>query len=220
MYSRFLFFIIALALSSSLASASFDLDVDNDGETAALTDGLLVIRFLFGFSGDALVAGALSSEAARKSPGDIEAYLKTNELQLDIDGDGEATALTDGLLIIRSLFGFTEDSLTAGAVAVEATRREAVSVQNYLETILDSDNDGVVDSRDGYPYVSLGGRQDSDRDGYPDECDEACISTGLTKDLETISETTAPTTPPAANTSLASGTFIWDTHNWDEETWQ
>mgnify|MGYP000323958198 CR=1 FL=1 len=84
----------------------------------------------------------------------------------------------------------------------------------------DDDNDGVVDSRDGYPYISLGGRQDSDRDGYPDECDEACIATGLTKDLETILETTAPTTQPATNTSLASGTFIWDTHNWDEETWQ
>ena len=90
---------------------------------------------------------------------------------------------------------------------------------------IDSDNDGVVDSRDGFPNISLGGRKDSDGDGYPDECDEACVASGLTKDLETIAETTAPSTttpitPPTSPPSSGSGTFIWDTHNWDEQTWQ
>ena len=37
---------------SVFAHASFDLDIDDDGKTEALTDGLLVIRHLFGFSGD------------------------------------------------------------------------------------------------------------------------------------------------------------------------
>jgi len=37
---------------------------------------------------------------------------------LDIDGDGEAKALTDGLIIIRRLFGFSDSSLSAGAVAL------------------------------------------------------------------------------------------------------
>jgi len=40
------------------ANADFDLDIDDDGKTEALTDGLLIIRYLFGFSDDALVAGA------------------------------------------------------------------------------------------------------------------------------------------------------------------
>jgi hypothetical protein len=219
--------IIALGvmLSASVAASTFDLDVDDDGETTALTDGLLVIRYLFDFSGDALVAGAVSEDAARDTPDEIEAYLETNKIQLDVDGDGEATALTDGLLIIRSLFGFAGDSLIAGAIGNAASRGEAVAVQRYLETILDSDNDGVVDSRDGFPNISLGGRKDSDGDGYPDECDEACVASGLTKDLETIAETTAPSTttpitPTTSPPSSGSGTFIWDTHNWDEQTWQ
>ena len=58
-----------------LANADFNLDVDDDGKTEALTDGLLVIRYLFGFSDDALVAGATSSNASRRladnGPGQI-----------------------------------------------------------------------------------------------------------------------------------------------------
>ena len=97
----------------SLANADFNLDVDDDGKTEALTDGLLVIRYLFGFSDDALVAGATSSNASRSSPAEIAAFLKNNESKLDIDNNGSVTALTDGLLVIRHLFGFSGGA-TAG----------------------------------------------------------------------------------------------------------
>ena len=45
------------------------MDIDDDGDTAALSDGLLVIRYLFGFRGDALISnavgqGATSTDAA------------------------------------------------------------------------------------------------------------------------------------------------------------
>ena len=57
-----------------LAKADFNLDVD-DGKTEALTDGLSVIHYFFGFSDDALVAGATSSNASRRladnGPGQI-----------------------------------------------------------------------------------------------------------------------------------------------------
>ena len=51
------------SLSAAVAYADFDLDVDDDGKTTALTDGLLIIRHLFGFSGDSLTAGPVSEEA-------------------------------------------------------------------------------------------------------------------------------------------------------------
>ena len=114
---RLIIMLLVLSLSATIAYANFDLDVDDDGKTEALTDGLLVIRYLFGFSGESLVAGAVSNDAARSKAADIEAYLKADEIQLDVDGDGEVTALTDGLLIIRSLFGFSGSSLSAGAIA-------------------------------------------------------------------------------------------------------
>ena len=148
---QLLILIALLSLSATFAYANFDLDVDDDGKTEALTDGLLVIRYLFGFSGESLVAGAVSNDAARSKAADIEAYLKADEIQLDVDGDGEVTALTDGLLIIRSLFGFSGSSLSASAIGPNALRGDGPAVATYLETITDSDNDNTNDAFDAFP---------------------------------------------------------------------
>ena len=45
-------------------------------EFKALTDGLLLIRYLFGFSGDSLVSGAIGSDAKRDTAEAVEAYIK------------------------------------------------------------------------------------------------------------------------------------------------
>ena len=51
----------------------------------------------------------------------------------DVDGDGEVRALTDGLIIIRYLFGFTGDSLTSGALGSGASRTTQ-EIENYLDS--------------------------------------------------------------------------------------
>jgi hypothetical protein len=51
------------------------LDIDGDGEAGALTDGLILIRYLFGFSGDALISGAIGENAERTTAEQIEAYI-------------------------------------------------------------------------------------------------------------------------------------------------
>ncbi len=53
--------IFALGTASPSTLAEFDLDVDEDQTTGALTDGLLIIRYMFGFSGGGLTTGAVSS---------------------------------------------------------------------------------------------------------------------------------------------------------------
>jgi hypothetical protein len=123
-------------LSASSCLGCFSFDIDDDGEAKALTDGLLVIRHLFGFSGEALTAGAVGSDAKRSTPADIAAYLTNAATELDIDGDDEAKALTDGLLLIRYLFGFSGDSLTAGAVGEDATRATPESVSAHLDAFM------------------------------------------------------------------------------------
>ncbi len=51
------------------------LDVDGNGFNDALTDGLLVIRYLFGLRGEALISGAIGSGATRTTAADIESFL-------------------------------------------------------------------------------------------------------------------------------------------------
>ena len=51
---------------------------------------------------------------------------------LDVDGNGEITALTDGLLILRFLFGFTGTTLTAGATGPGCLRCDSEAIVPYL----------------------------------------------------------------------------------------
>ena len=60
-----------------LLTNAAELDVDGDSETDALTDGLLILRYLFGFRGDTLISAALSGSASRSEASDIESYLSS-----------------------------------------------------------------------------------------------------------------------------------------------
>ena len=116
----------------SCRSGCFSFDIDENSEAKALTDGLLVIRHLFGFTGDALATGAISTDATRDRAGDISALLADADRELDIDGNGESKALSDGLLLIRYLFGFTGDALIVGAIGEGATRDTSQAIEAYI----------------------------------------------------------------------------------------
>ncbi|MDC3327816.1 hypothetical protein OAW16_02975 [Pseudomonadales bacterium] len=148
---------IALSMSFDARSEVFTLDVDANGKTEPLTDGLLIIRHLFGFEDDTLTTNAIGADAQRSDGASIEAYLLDHRSLLDVDADGEVGPLTDGLLIIRHLFGFSDDALIAGVFPVSATRSTADSVKDYLGTLIDTDNDGLLDSVDPFPFDKLNG---------------------------------------------------------------
>ena len=69
---------VGRVLDATSAIVNFNdcsLDIDGNGRYDALSDGLLTIRYLFGFKGDTLCEGAISSNATRNCP-EIEAYLQ------------------------------------------------------------------------------------------------------------------------------------------------
>ena len=111
-----------------------ELDIDGDGETDALTDGLLVLRRLFGFTGTTLISGAVdTANCSRCAAEDIASYIDGLGLALDIDGDTDLESLTDGLLVLRYLFGFTGTTLTSGVVDTGGcTRCDAAAIEPYL----------------------------------------------------------------------------------------
>lgn len=52
---------------------------------------------------------------------------------LDVDGNGQFDALTDGLLTIRYAFGFSGPALTSGAVALDCTRCTEQAITSCLD---------------------------------------------------------------------------------------
>jgi hypothetical protein len=68
---------------------------------------------------------------------------------LDIDGNGEYDALTDGLLLLRGMFLLSGDSLISDAVASDAvykTSDEVASRIDMLGDLVDIDGNGSVDA--------------------------------------------------------------------------
>jgi hypothetical protein len=115
--------------------AAVTLDIDGSNTATkydALTDGLLAIRYMLGLTGSSLTAGALGSTATRTDPSAIKAYLDANTWALDIDGDGNVDAPTDGLLILRYLLDFRGASLIQAAVATSAPRNTSAAIEAYL----------------------------------------------------------------------------------------
>ncbi len=54
---------------------------------------------------------------------------------LDVDGNGKADALTDGLLIIRYLFGLRGAPLVQGAVGPGAERTTSTDIENQIKSV-------------------------------------------------------------------------------------
>ena len=108
------------------------LDVDGDGVPLPLNDAVLVLRWLFGFRGDQLIAGAVGQSCSRCNADEIEDYLESVSGSLDIDDNGIRNPLTDGVLLLRWLLGFTGSSLTTGAIGVGCERCTAGAIDEYL----------------------------------------------------------------------------------------
>jgi len=58
---------------------------------------------------------------------------------LDIDLDGEVLPLTDGLLMLRYLFGFRGEILTSRVIGAFA-RRDTIQIEIYLDTLIGLDD--------------------------------------------------------------------------------
>jgi hypothetical protein len=109
-------------------------DADGDGDFEPLSDALLVMRWTFGFTGGALVDGAIDPGCSYGTPQQVIDHLQPLGVMLDVDGDGETDSLTDGLLLLRWGFGATGNTLIQGAVDVyNCERCTAPEIEAYLD---------------------------------------------------------------------------------------
>ena len=139
--STLLFSVIAGSLDSkpSASNSSFvsanNLDIDGNGDVDALTDGLLILRYLFGYSGESLVISVLSDDAVYIEADQVENRISSLGNKLDIDGNNDVDALTDGLLVLRYLFGYSGQSLITNVLSSNADRTQASEIEAYLSQL-------------------------------------------------------------------------------------
>ena len=134
-------------LTTSLAdetTVAGPLDIDGNGEYDALTDGLLLLRGMFGLTDTALINGALASDATYTTGAEIASGIAGLGDSIDIDGNGTADALTDGLVILRYLFGLRDDVLISGVVASNATLSDATDISAKIESLMTETQQPVV----------------------------------------------------------------------------
>ena len=74
---------------------------------------------------------------------------------LDIDANGEVDALTDGLLLLRSMFGLTDDVLITGVVSSDATVSDANDIDSYITSIRGMTYGGLTGSQTGESVTEL-----------------------------------------------------------------
>ena len=111
------------------------IDIDGNERYDALTDGLLILRSMFGLDGSSLTAGTAASDAVYSDSDDLIMRINTLGDLADIDGSGDIDALTDGLLILRYLFGLEGETLVAGVVSSEATRTTE-EIEAHLQMLM------------------------------------------------------------------------------------
>lgn len=169
--------LLVVLVFGGVNSNASDYDIDRNGEQDPLTDGLLVLRYLFGFSGDALVSDALGAGATVSDPDLVAAHIDEHFAVFDIDGNGQHTPLSDGLLLLRYLFGFSGQALVSDAIGVNAVRVDGEDIIAFIETGTTASNaapaavDDVVSSgvTQDVLYASVTSliANDTDADGNP-----------------------------------------------------
>ena len=149
------------------------LDIDNNGSIDALTDGLMILRYLFNIRTIQLIQGAIGDEPSRNQLPDILIHLNSiTPSDADLDG------VHDDF----DLFPYDPD---------EIGDHDGDSIGNNTDT--DDDNDGVSDSLDVFPRnasetidtdgdgIGNNADTDDDNDGIADSSDAYALDPTLHK---------------------------------------
>jgi hypothetical protein len=110
-------------------------DLDGNGSADALTDGLVMLRYMFGIRDEALLDSVVADDTPLTDE-DIKTRIETMHSNGDIDNSSQVDALTDGLLLLRYLFGIRGDSLILDVVAETAERSTAIAIEGYIQAAI------------------------------------------------------------------------------------
>ena len=107
-------------------------DIDGNGDIDALSDGLIMLRYMFGFRDETLIDSVVADNALYTND-QIIIRTETMYLNADIDNSLDIDALTDGLLLLRYMFGLRGGSLVSEALSTSADRSTAKEIESYIQ---------------------------------------------------------------------------------------
>ncbi len=119
--------------SSADKNLPINWDIDGNGSADPLTDGLLLLRRAFELKDASLTNNAISNDSPLSSE-EVKARIDEAYEIADIDNNGSVDALTDGLMLLRYLFGLRGNSLIDNAVANDAIRSNAFDIEAFIES--------------------------------------------------------------------------------------
>ena len=112
--------------------SDFNFDVDGNGKVDGLTDGILIIRYMYEILNNTSQADAIDqSSAIRTTASEIWTYLNNGREYLDIDDNGEIEALQDGLMILRYMLDVP--GITNNAINEDAQRTTEEEIIPYIK---------------------------------------------------------------------------------------
>jgi hypothetical protein len=113
-------------------------DFDGNGSADALTDGLMLLRYTFGIRDLRMASGAMAQNSTLSATQVVDNMHRAISVA-DIDGNGSTDALTDGLILLRYLFGLRGEILITGAISSDATRTTKEQIEQYLSLYMPSE---------------------------------------------------------------------------------
>jgi hypothetical protein len=115
--------IALIVASASWAACPFNVSLSTT--PSAVSNGALLKRYVDGVQGSAFTASLTSAGANA-----VRNYIDQNKQSLDVDGDGEVTAL-DAMIISRHLLGFPTNRVVQG-LTLSGERKTATAIQQFL----------------------------------------------------------------------------------------
>ncbi len=115
-------------------SLNIDASTANGTANDAATDGLMILRLIAGFTGDAITNGAMHATATR-TPQDARLFLDNIRAALDVNGDGRIDAANDGLLIVRYMRGLRLATGLFTGIDIGAVMTTA-QIEAYLQLMM------------------------------------------------------------------------------------
>ena len=212
----------------SCRTGCLSFDVDRNGRADMLTDGILFLRYTFGFWGDALIDGVVAADASLTTPLEIETSLSDIVSFIgDIDANASVDGLTDGMLLVRYLAGFTGSALIDSAVGANATRVTAADIEAYLQSLMpvvippgvDNNPSPVADSFNTNENTSLTANLRSNDSGLEDTPVTYSLYSAASNGTATVNANgTASYIPNAGFTGNDSFTYVVTDADGDQST--